>query len=351
LVEEDTLVSYRTPPPVDYPVKRLVEVEVEGGGAQIDFYDRIEIGRFHKARHQAGVLMVRDPTVSSHHCVITQDRDGTCFVRDTSRNGTRIDGRRLSPNSKTELKPGQILSVGRKLRLRLDIEDDLVSSGANEITASQTMGVSNTTIVTILVGDIRRFTTMVQTAPSTVLQESVARVFARLEKAVVEHGGTLKEFQGDAIFAFWEQGSGSNHAARACRAALDLHGLAEVLARDRTVWALEDFPLEMDWALTTGFVAISGYGGENILGLSMVGEAVVLAFRLEKLADDSTGPIVACPDTRLMAADSFEFEDLGSRRAEGFEKSQRLYALKREKLRARAEIERSDGADGGRFSS
>jgi class 3 adenylate cyclase len=83
----------------------------------------------------------------------------------------------------------------------------------------------------------------------------------------------------------------------------------------------------MDWALTTGLVAISGYGGENVLGLSMVGESVVLAFRLEKLADETTGPIVVCPDTRLMAATTFEFEDLGSRTAAGFDAPQRIYAL------------------------
>jgi len=83
----------------------------------------------------------------------------------------------------------------------------------------------------------------------------------------------------------------------------------------------------MDWALTTGLVAISGYGGENILGLSMVGESVVLAFRLEKLADESTGPIITCPDTRIMASDSFEFKDLGTRMAKGFDTPQEVYAL------------------------
>jgi len=168
-------------------------------------------------------------------------------------------------------------------------------------------------------------------APPAVLQESVARVFGRLEKAVAAHGGTLKEFQGDALFAFWEQGSTWNHAADACRAALDLHRLSEELARDSAVWAVEGFPLEMDWALTTGIVAISGYGGENILGLSMVGEAVVLAFRLEKLADEFTGPIIACPETYLMASDTFEFKDLGSRTAKGFDTPQRVYALMAEK--------------------
>ncbi len=322
--KEGTLARYRPSPPSDYPSKRLVDVV--GDGANYQFHDRMEIGRYHEGRHPVGMLQVKDPTVSSRHCVITQDRDGTCFVRDTSRNGTRIDGRRLSPNSKTELKVGQVLSVGQKLRLRLDGEET-VAVDAAEISGTQTLGLANTTVVTVLVGDIRNFTTIVRTAPPSVLQESVARVFAALEKAVVAHGGTLKEFQGDALFAFWEQGSTMNHAAEACRAALDLHRLSDELARDPSVWAVEGFPLEMDWALTTGLVAISGYGGENILALSMVGESVVLAFRLEKLVDETTGPIIVCPDTRLMAAGAFEFTDLGSRRTAGFDAPQRIFAL------------------------
>ena len=325
LGKDSTLATYRPPPPSsDYPTKRLVD-EV-GIGAHFPFHERIEIGRYHEGRNPAGVLQVKDPTVSSRHCVITQDPDGTCYVRDVSRNGTRIDGRRLSPNSKTELKVGQVLSVGRKLRLRLDGEET-VGIDPEEATGSQTLGLSNTTVVTVLVGDIRNFTTIVRKAQPAVLQESVARVFAALEQAVVMHGGTLKEFQGDALFAFWEQGSTTNHASEACRAALDLHRLTGELARDPSVWAVEGFPLEMDWALTTGLVAISGYGGENVLGLSMVGESVVLAFRLEKLADETTGPIVVCPDTRVMAAATFEFEDLGSRTAAGFDAPQRIFAL------------------------
>lgn len=319
---------YEPPPPTDYPVKRLVE---EGaGGRTFLFYDRIEIGRAREGVVRPGVLGVMDPTVSSRHCVIVQDPDGRCFVRDTSRNGTRLDGRRLSPNSKTEFRVGQVLSLGQALRLRLD------GSGAEAVErpdseVSQTVGVSNANLVTILVGDIRDFTAIVQQAPPAVLQASVARVFARLEKAVVGLGGTLKEFQGDALFAFWERGSTANHAADACRAALALNRLSEELAGNPEVWAVPGFPLKMDWALTTGLVSISGYGGDNILGLSMVGESVVLAFRLEKIAGDETGPIVTCPDTQIMASNAFEFADLGLRMAKGFEQPQQVFALIREK--------------------
>jgi class 3 adenylate cyclase len=72
---------------------------------------------------------------------------------------------------------------------------------------------------------------------------------------------------------------------------------------------------------------ISGYGSEGALGLSMVGETVVLAFRIEKFADDSTGRVIACPITRNMASEAFEFRNIGSKKAKGFDNSHELFSL------------------------
>ena len=306
------------------PTRRLVEVG--SGGSSYEFSDRIEIGRSRHGETRTGRLLVNDPTVSSRHCVVVLEPDGRCFVRDTSRNGTRIDGRRLSPNSRTPFEVGQVLSVGRHLRLRLE-GAATQPTGRERPVPSDTLGVSDTTLVTNLVGDIRNFTALVQKAPPAVLQASVSRVFNRLEQEVIALGGTLKEFQGDALFAFWERGSTPNHAIDACRAVLRLRRVSEELASDPKVWSVDGFPLEMDFALTTGLVSISGYGSDNILGLSMVGESVVLAFRIEKIAGDATSPIVVCPDTHLIAEREFEFEDLGPRLAKGFDEPQRVFAL------------------------
>jgi class 3 adenylate cyclase len=324
LIEKRTPIDYLEPAANGYPTKRLVEVG--GDSAGYPFYERIEIGRRRSGAARPGLLLVSDPTVSSRHCVVVQEPDGRCFARDTSRNGTRLDGRRLSPNSRTPIAVGQVLSIGQGLELRLEG----TAAGrptAGEITASQTVGIADATLVTILVGDIRDFTLLVQRAPPEILQASVARVFGRLEQEVVAFGGTLKEFQGDALFAFWERGSTPDHAADACRAALALDRLARRLAGDPETWSVDGFPLAMDWALTTGPVSISGYGGDNVLGLSMVGEAVVLAFRLEKLAGDDTGSVVACPATKMLAARAFRFRDLGFRTAKGFDEPQGVWAL------------------------
>jgi len=311
-------------------VKRLVPEGAPSGTEGFVFYERLEIGRFKEGREATGVLLVEEPTVSSRHCVITQDERGQCWVRDVSRNGTRLDGRRLSPNLRTEMNVGQVLTVADGASFRL--AGDLPVDDSRERPISETVGLANPTLVTVLVGDIRNYTVLVQDAPSGQLQTSVGRVFGRLEREVVRLGGTVKEFQGDALFAFWEQTGDANPAQEACAAALELHRLADELGRDPEIWSLADHPLRLDWALATGPVVISGHGSDGALGLSMVGESVVLAFRIEKYADDSTGAIVACPQTREMARKRFKFKDLGSRTAKGFERPQRLYGLTGKKL-------------------
>jgi class 3 adenylate cyclase len=108
------------------------------------------------------------------------------------------------------------------------------------------------------------------------------------------------------------------------------------MARDRAVWAVDDFPLHVDWALCTGLVLIDSVGGATPAregaqvqpaGLSMMGEPVVRAFRIEKLADDETGRIVTCNTTRDLAAGDFTFRDLGARQAKGFDRPDRVFAL------------------------
>ena len=322
------ITSYTPPAAMKMPAKRLV---VDPGGPteqRYTFFDRVEIRR-RQGDPEPGVIYVDDPTVSSTHCVITQSPEGRCFVRDQSRNGTRLDGRRLVPNIEVEMIVGQKLSVGHDTVFRLKGEPAARAAPDSGIAGQTYSGtaeeVENRT-VTVLVGDIADYTVMVQDASATELQASVNRLFGRLEREVVHHGGTIKEHQGDAVFAFWEDGIEPRTLA-ACRAALCLNELVETLAGDRDVWSLEDFPLRMDWALTTGPVIIHSFGGDHPVGLSMIGEPVVLAFRLEKLATVETGPIVACPVTREEAGGAFAFDSLGPRQVKGFDTPTEVYAL------------------------
>ena len=105
---------YLTPPPTAQSRRQLVTAFETRHERRYTFYDHIEIGRYQQgsAPPGAGVLLLDDATVSSRHCIVTQTPDGICFVRDVSRNGTRLDGRRLLPNLEVEMQVGQVISIG-----------------------------------------------------------------------------------------------------------------------------------------------------------------------------------------------------------------------------------------------
>ena len=309
--------------------RRIAHLALAAGTAEerrFPFADSLEIGRDDAERECVpGVLLIGDPTISWRHCLLTRDVDGRFFVRDLSRNGTRLDGRRLVPNIEAEVQPGQHLAVGSHWDFVLCGEQAAVATPVPHV--RQTAKLAQSTIVTVLVGDIREYTVLVRRAPSSDLQRSVGRVFEVLSEAVTTYGGTVKEYQGDAIVAFWEGDVGGAQAIAACQAVLRLEALVREIARDREVWRLADFPLRMDWALATGLVSIDSFGGEHSTGLSMIGEPIVLAFRLEKFADDRTGPILACHRTRDKSHHAFAFRDLGEMTAKGFDSPDRVFAL------------------------
>jgi len=340
---------YKTPPRTDRPPRILVAGAGTVDEERFTFYDRIEIGRYGEGYGEGegfppGVLLLCDPTVSSRHCAISQSLDGRCFVRDTSLNGTWVDGRRAVPNLEVDVSSGQAIRVGDGQEFVVGPEPEGDSVGRKHTARSATVAVSIPVMASVLVGDIRDYTGLVQRAASTQLQESICRVFERLAAETEKHRGTVKEYQGDAIVAFWEDAAGAaadgksgstrvegppgmNQATKACAAALALDRLALSLAADSSVWSLPEFSFHMDWAVATGPVAIGRIGKGGRAVLSIIGEPVVLAFRLEKFAGQDTGRILACPRTRSAASGVFEFRDLGEMHARGFCKPERVFAL------------------------
>lgn len=313
-------------PDPDGRLPRFLAVKLASGAeVRYRFFGHLEIGRDDDgASPEPGLLLLVDPTVSRRHCAITQRAGGQCFVRDMSRNGTRVDGRRLAPNVETELPCGASIAVGG-FELVL-VADDAARVDA-KVESISTIPLPTRVIATVLVGDIRNYTVLVRNALSGQLQQAVTRLFDDLGQSVLAHGGTVKEYQGDAILAFWEGDARGGQAIRACQAALALEPLACEIARDRSRWPFPDHPLEMDFALATGLVLIDSFGKAQPTGLSMMGEPVVRAFRIEKLANGLTGSNVTCAETRAAAREAFRFRDLGEQLAKGFDRPDHVFAL------------------------
>ena len=319
--------TYIMPSATEKEAKELVAGPGTDWEQRFTFHDHIEIGRnSEKSKKLPGVILLSDPTVSSRHCTIIQTEEGRCYVRDMSRNGTRLEGRRLVPNVEVEIKVGQSICVGDRYEFLL-LGESAEATALHALSRTATMLHVTPIVVTVLVGDIRNYTALVQRTDSIAIQQAIRRVFHKLEKQVTQLGGTVKEFRGDAILAYWEENLFDNQAIEACRAALSLDQLARQLAADRSTWDIPDVPFQMDWALATGPVTIDSIGDSRPTGLSVIGAPVVLAFRIEKYADNETGPIVVCPMTRDKALGTFEFTDLGDKPCKGFDDAARVYAL------------------------
>ena len=323
----DTEIKYIQPEPGDVGPKAFAIDRGVPGERKMVFHDRVEIGRYRPGRSVTpGRILIRDATISERHCVVTQRSDGRCFVRDTSRNGTRVEGRRLVPNTEVEILPGQSLLLGGSVELVL-VEERVEFSGPDR-TSSTTLAMRVEAMeVTVLVGDLHGYTRLVQEAPGHELQESISRVFSRLGEVIQRNGGMVKEYQGDAIFAYWDSGPNPEHAIDACRAALELRDLLPKLADDPDVWKVPDQQLGMDWALASGDVLMESMSGADPLGLSMVGKPVVLAFRLEKLVDREADRIVVGESTWTMVRRRFLFSAGRAADLDGFSSPESYFSL------------------------
>jgi adenylate cyclase len=97
---------------------------------------------------------------------------------------------------------------------------------------------------------------------------------------MLEEGGTLDKYEGDAIIAFWNAPLDvPDHAARACRAAVRCQ---RALAAGQDRWRLHGAPeLAMRVGLHTGEVVVGNMGSRQRFDYTILGDAANLASRLE----------------------------------------------------------------------
>jgi adenylate cyclase len=80
-----------------------------GGGDPIPLFKKqLRVGR-----RESCDIVLRFANVSAHHCLLSVD-EGYWFVKDLgSRNGIKVNGVRITPQTRKRLDPGSILSVAK----------------------------------------------------------------------------------------------------------------------------------------------------------------------------------------------------------------------------------------------
>ena len=166
---------------------------------------------------------------------------------------------------------------------------------------------------TILFTDIEGFTAISEAMTPTELIATLNDYFAVVSKPIIEHGGVINQFQGDAILATFNLPETlPNHAAHAVRAALAMQAALKGMRFG------DGFVLRSRVGINSGEIVGGLVGSGDRLGYTVHGDEVNLAARLEQLNKDyDTRIIVSQRTCELADPAQFDFKQLGTTTVRG----------------------------------
>jgi class 3 adenylate cyclase len=174
--------------------------------------------------------------------------------------------------------------------------------------------------VTALFADLRGFTTFSERSKPEEVVEMLNRYFGTAVPHVLDHGGTVIQFVGDAMLAVFNAPSRQpDHARQAARTALAMQRSIEDLAAENPAWP------RFRIGINTGPALVGNIGSDRMRSFNVMGDAVNVAARLEGMAE---------PGTVVIGAATFEaispeavVEPLGDLDLKGKEVPVRAYRL------------------------
>src|SRR6478735_1257859 len=157
------------------------------------------------------------------------------------------------------------------------VADQLLAGG-------RAIGETETLEVTVVMSDIRGYTSIAEHADPAVLAQQLNRHRAEMNRAILSEGGTVMQYVGDAVMAvFGAPVSTLDHPDRALAAALAMHRGQDAVNAE---WSAEGrTPFGLGIGLSTGTVAAALLGSEERVEYTLVGDAVNLCQRLQQFAE------------------------------------------------------------------
>lgn len=279
-----------------------------GQTCRLDLVDKVFIGRGCLGIEETKRIIVKDPAVSRDHAIVGLD-GANLQITDLSKNGVWVNDVRVAPGSSQNLRDGDTITVGNT-RIAVTYAGLTTCDESMECTQSGPIEM----IVTSLVADVRGFSGFSQREDSSQVYALMKDIFETLTAIVHDFKGTIKDYVGDAVYAFWDHGFSprNEQAVLACDAALrQLQTINELKSRNGFDSKQPGQGLLMGWGITTGKVTMAHYS-PRVADLALVGDATNLAFRLSGMANkDLASPIVICGETAQLVGHVLSPVDLG----------------------------------------
>ncbi|MDD5530803.1 MAG: adenylate/guanylate cyclase domain-containing protein [bacterium] len=177
-------------------------------------------------------------------------------------------------------------------------------------------------LVTVLFADLSGFTHLTEELSKTVsekghtasgkkgaeeITEIVNSYFTKMLNIILNYGGTVDKFMGDAIMVlFGAPVSHEDDSERAVKAALDMQSAMKPFEKLKTSQGV--FSLQMSVGINTGLVVAGNVGSEKRMEYTVMGDNVNLASRIEQQA--GPGEILISKSTCEKVSELFELKPL-----------------------------------------
>jgi len=182
--------------------------------------------------------------------------------------------------------------------------------------------------VSLMFSDLRGFTSLSEHLAPQALSALLNDYFGAMTEAILEQGGMLDKFMGDGIMAlFGAPLSCDDHAARACRAALDKVRALQLLNERLSATATLDAPLRIGIGINSGGAVVGNMGSVQRFEYTAIGDEVNLASRLEGVTKQYGVCCVVSDSTRAAAGADFVFRELDLVRVLGRQEPVRVHEL------------------------
>ncbi|MBI3456086.1 MAG: adenylate/guanylate cyclase domain-containing protein [Candidatus Rokubacteria bacterium] len=180
--------------------------------------------------------------------------------------------------------------------------------------------------VSILVSDIRGFTTLAETLPAEAVAARLNEYFPAMMEVIFAHRGMINDFVGDGIMAiFGAPLRDPDHAWHAVRSAV---AMEQALAALNRRWAGEGLPLlRMGIGIHSGAVFAGNVGGAARVKYTVVGDAVNVAARLEGLNKELGTTVLLTEETRAALGDRLDARFRGEVLVKGRTRPLQVYEL------------------------
>jgi adenylate cyclase len=186
--------------------------------------------------------------------------------------------------------------------------------------------VAETREATVMLVDLRNFSAYCEARAPEDAAMVLHLFYTALDRIVTEHGGVVEQMVGDGLTAVWNGSSPCNqHAQKALQAAEVIW--KEGVAQLPKVASRKTPPLDIGIGIETGPVMVGSFGPARRRVHTVMGEAVSVAARLEKLTSELGYPVLVGP--QALAQSGFaDMHKLGDFLLAGMRAPRTVYALK-----------------------